>query len=102
MDIKRGIDKAVAKVVESIKSQAETVGDNYDKIEQVARSEERRVGKTGMALHLARNAAMAGYAVAVYSLEMQGERLADRWLTEMCIRDSSCVGFALNSSISTY
>ena len=39
------------------------------------------VGKTGMALHLARNAAMAGYAVAVYSLEMQGERLADRWLT---------------------
>ena len=39
------------------------------------------VGKTGMALHLARNAAMAGYAVAVYSLEMRGERLADRWLT---------------------
>ena len=36
MDIKRGIDKAVAKVVESIKSQAETVRDNYDKIEQVA------------------------------------------------------------------
>ena len=36
MDLKRGIDKAVAKVVECIKSQAETVGDNYDKIEQVA------------------------------------------------------------------
>ena len=36
MDIKRGIDRAVAKVVESIKAQAETVGDNYDKIEQVA------------------------------------------------------------------
>ena len=35
MDIKRGIDKAVAKVVESIKGQAELVGDNYDKIEQV-------------------------------------------------------------------
>ncbi len=35
MDIKRGIDKAVAKVVESIKAQSETVGDNYDKIEQV-------------------------------------------------------------------
>ena len=35
-DIKRGIDKAVAKVVESIKNQAEKVGDNYDKIEQVA------------------------------------------------------------------
>ena len=36
MDLKRGIDKAVAKVVECIKAQAETVGDNYDKIEQVA------------------------------------------------------------------
>ena len=36
MDLKRGIDKAVAKVVESIKAQSETVGDNYDKIEQVA------------------------------------------------------------------
>ena len=36
MDIKRGIDKAVAKVVESIKAQSEKVGDNYDKIEQVA------------------------------------------------------------------
>lgn len=36
MDIKRGMDKAVAKVVESIKNQAEKVGDNYDKIEQVA------------------------------------------------------------------
>ena len=37
MDIKRGIDKAVAKVVESIKAQSIKVGDNYDKIEQVAR-----------------------------------------------------------------
>lgn len=36
MDLKRGIDKAVAKVVASIKAQSETVGDNYDKIEQVA------------------------------------------------------------------
>ena len=36
MDLKRGIDKAVAKVVEHIKSQSEQVGDNYDKIEQVA------------------------------------------------------------------
>ena len=36
MDLKRGIDKAVAKVVESIKGQAEMVGDDYDKIEQVA------------------------------------------------------------------
>ncbi len=37
MDLKRGIDKAVAVVVESIKKQSEKVGDNYDKIEQVAR-----------------------------------------------------------------
>ncbi|WP_028898146.1 chaperonin GroEL [Prevotella sp. HUN102] len=36
MDLKRGIDKAVNKVVEYIKSSAELVGDNYDKIEQVA------------------------------------------------------------------
>ena len=36
MDLKRGIDKAVASVVESIAKQAKTVGDNYDKIEQVA------------------------------------------------------------------
>jgi len=36
MDLKRGIDKAVAQVVKSIASQAQTVGDNYDKIEQVA------------------------------------------------------------------
>ena len=36
MDLKRGIDKAVAAVVGSIKEQAEVVGDNYDKIEQVA------------------------------------------------------------------
>ena len=37
MDLKRGIDKAVLKVVESIKAQAKTVGDDYSKIEQVAR-----------------------------------------------------------------
>ncbi|SFF92978.1 chaperonin GroEL [Prevotella sp. KH2C16] len=36
MDLKRGIDKAVNKVVEYIKENAEVVGDNYDKIEQVA------------------------------------------------------------------
>ncbi len=36
MDLKRGIDKAVACVVESIKQQSEVVGDDYDKIEQVA------------------------------------------------------------------
>jgi len=36
LDLKRGIDKAVAKVVEGIKAQAEQVGESYDKIEQVA------------------------------------------------------------------
>lgn len=36
MDLKRGIDKAVSAVVEYIKAHAEQVGDNYDKIEQVA------------------------------------------------------------------
>ena len=36
MDLKRGIDKAVTKVVESIKAQSEEVGADYDKIEQVA------------------------------------------------------------------
>jgi chaperonin GroEL len=36
MDLKRGIDKAVAEVVKSIASQAKVVGDNYDQIEQVA------------------------------------------------------------------
>ena len=36
MDLKRGIDKAVAAVVAHIKETAEVVGDNYDKIEQVA------------------------------------------------------------------
>ena len=36
MDLKRGIDKAVTKVVESIKAQSEVVGADYDKIEQVA------------------------------------------------------------------
>ncbi len=36
MDLKHGIDKAVDAVVGYIKSKAELVGDNYDKIEQVA------------------------------------------------------------------
>ncbi|MBR4137646.1 MAG: chaperonin GroEL, partial [Bacteroidales bacterium] len=36
MDLKRGIDKAVAKVVESLKAQSEIVGDNNEKIRQVA------------------------------------------------------------------
>ena len=37
MDLKRGIDKAVAKVVEGIKAQAQEVGDDFSKIESVAR-----------------------------------------------------------------
>ena len=37
MDLKRGNDKAVARVVESIKAQSEEVGDDFDKIENVAR-----------------------------------------------------------------
>lgn len=36
LDVKRGIDKAVSTIVESIKQQAEQVGEDYDKIEQVA------------------------------------------------------------------
>ena len=37
MDLKRGIDKAVSKVVESIASQAEEVGSNMERIEHVAK-----------------------------------------------------------------
>ena len=37
MDLKRGIDKAVAKVVEHIAEQAEEVGDKFEKIEHVAK-----------------------------------------------------------------
>ena len=37
MDLKRGIDKAVAAVVEQIKGMAEEVGDDFKKIEDVAR-----------------------------------------------------------------
>jgi chaperonin GroEL len=36
LDLKRGMDKAVKAVVDHIKAQAEQVGDNYSKIEQVA------------------------------------------------------------------
>ena len=36
MDLKRGIDKAVTAVVAEIKNMAEVVGDDYQKIEQVA------------------------------------------------------------------
>jgi chaperonin GroEL len=37
MDLKRGIDKAVIKVIDNIKKQARTIGDDYSKIEQVAK-----------------------------------------------------------------
>ncbi len=37
MDLKRGIDKAVASVVTGIKAQAQEVGDDFEKIESVAR-----------------------------------------------------------------
>ena len=36
MDLKRGIDKAVAKVIESLRAQSQTVGTDTKKIEQVA------------------------------------------------------------------
>ena len=37
MDLKRGIDKAVAAVVEGIRAQSQEVGDDFKKIEDVAR-----------------------------------------------------------------
>ena len=37
MDLKRGIDKAVIKVVSNLKEQAHTIGDDYKKIESVAK-----------------------------------------------------------------
>jgi len=36
MDLKRGIDKAVINVIESLKKMSKTVGDDFEKIEQVA------------------------------------------------------------------
>jgi chaperonin GroEL len=48
MDIKRGIDKAVAKVVKSLASQAKVIGDDLGKIEQVARisaNDDEEIGK---------------------------------------------------------
>ena len=48
MDVKRGIDKAVEKVVASIKAQAQLVGDDLKKIEQVARisaNDDQEIGK---------------------------------------------------------
>lgn len=48
MDIKRGIDKAVEKVVKHISSQAQVIGDDLNKIEQVARisaNDDKEIGK---------------------------------------------------------
>ncbi len=47
MDLKRGIDKAVSKIVESIKAQSEEVGADYDKIEQVATISANNDGEIG-------------------------------------------------------
>ena len=48
MDIKRGIDKAVEKVIKHLASQAQVIGDDLDKIEQVARisaNDDKEIGK---------------------------------------------------------
>jgi chaperonin GroEL len=48
MDIKRGIDKAVEKVIKHLKSQAKVIGDDLGKIEQVARisaNDDEEIGK---------------------------------------------------------
>jgi len=48
MDLKRGIDKAVDKVIESLKKQTKQVGDDFNKIEQVATvsaNNDKEIGK---------------------------------------------------------
>ena len=48
MDIKRGIEKAVVKIVKSLASQAKVIGDDLSKIEQVARisaNDDEEIGK---------------------------------------------------------
>ena len=47
MDLKRGIDKAVERVVASIKAQAQEVGDDFSKIENVARISANNDAKIG-------------------------------------------------------
>ena len=47
MDLKRGIDKAVEKVVAEIKAQAQEVGDDFKKIENVARISANNDSKIG-------------------------------------------------------
>lgn len=48
MDLKRGIDKAVEKVIENLKKQTQQVGDDFNKIEQVATvsaNNDKEIGK---------------------------------------------------------
>ena len=48
MDVKRGIDKAVEKVIKHLKSQAKVIGDDLNKIEQIARvsaNDDEEIGK---------------------------------------------------------
>ena len=47
MDLKRGIDKAVERVVANIKAQAQEVGDDFSKIENVARISANNDAKIG-------------------------------------------------------
>ena len=47
MDVKRGIDRAVKRVVEAIKAQAQEVGDDFGKIENVARVSANNDGEIG-------------------------------------------------------
>lgn len=47
MELKRGIDKAVAEVVKSLKKMSKEVGDDYNKIEQVARVSANNDGEIG-------------------------------------------------------
>ncbi|MCK3685914.1 chaperonin GroEL [Maribellus sp. YY47] len=47
MDLKRGIDKAVEAVVKSIADQAQTIGDDYKKIESVAKISANNDGVIG-------------------------------------------------------
>ncbi len=47
MDLKRGIDKAVEKVVDSLKAQSQTVGNDTKKIEQVATISANSDGEIG-------------------------------------------------------
>ena len=49
MDLKRGIDKAVGVVVDSLKKQSQTVGTDFAKIEQVATISANNDGTIGKA-----------------------------------------------------